>query len=201
MKRRYLRNFFERDVLEAGCDEAGRGCLAGPVYAAAVILPAGFKHPLLNDSKKINPANREILRQYIEEHALAWAVGQANPKEIDEQNILQASFTAMHRAIRQLKIRPDSLLIDGNRFREIEGIPHSCHIGGDGRFKSIAAASVLAKTYRDKHMQTLASKYPQYDWASNMGYGTPLHLKGIEEHGLSPHHRLTFTRAFQNDPA
>lgn len=201
MKRKYLRNFLIKDSLEAGCDEAGRGCLAGPVYAAAVILPPGYKHPLLNDSKKIPEEAREELRLHIEHHALAHGVGFANPEEIDRHNILQATFIAMHRAIDQLTLRPESLLIDGNNFRKYKGIHHTCLIKGDGRFKSIAAASILAKTYRDDFMKQLSTQHPHYQWGSNKGYGTASHLKGIESFGLTSHHRRSFTKAFQNEDA
>lgn len=199
MKRKYLRNFLVKGQLEAGCDEAGRGCLAGPVYAAAVILPEGYQHPLLNDSKKLPEDARETLRAHIEQHALAFGVGHASTSEIDQHNILQATFLAMHRAIDQLKLRPKALLIDGNRFRQYEGIRHSCIIKGDGRFKSIAAASVLAKTYRDDFMKQLDSMHPHYQWSRNKGYGTPTHLEGIKRHGLCHYHRQSFTKAFDNE--
>jgi ribonuclease HII len=199
MKRKYLRNFLLKDSLEAGCDEAGRGCLAGPVYAAAVILPKGYKHPLLNDSKKIPEEAREELRLHIEHNALAYGVGFADPEEIDRHNILQATFIAMHRAIDQLKPQPESLLVDGNHFREYQNIPHTCIIKGDGRFKSIAAASILAKTYRDDFMKRLSTKYPHYEWGNNKGYGTAGHLYGIKSFGLTSHHRKSFTKAFQSE--
>lgn len=197
MTRKYLRNYLIKGQLEAGIDEAGRGCLAGPVFAAAVILPSGYKNHHLNDSKKVPESTRQALRLHIEKHALAYAVGSASHEEIDEHNILQASFLAMHRAIAQLTMQTDYLLIDGNRFLEYPGIKHACLIKGDQRFKSIAAASILAKTYRDDFMKRLALDHPQYDWTSNKGYGTPAHLLGIEQHGLCPHHRLSFTKAFQ----
>lgn len=199
MKRKYLRNYLVKGQVEAGVDEAGRGCLAGPVFAAAVILPAGYQHSALNDSKKIPESTREALRIHIEAHALAFGVGSASNEEIDQHNILQASFLAMHRAIDQLVVKPEWLLIDGNRFREYPSISHNCLIKGDGRYKSIAAASVLAKTYRDKHMKKLALQYPQYCWLKNKGYGTQAHLTAINHHGLSPQHRLSFTKAFQHN--
>ncbi|TND07574.1 MAG: ribonuclease HII [Bacteroidetes bacterium] len=177
---------------EAGCDEAGRGCLAGPVFAAAVILPEKFSHPLLNDSKKLSDAQRKELRPLIETEALAWAVGIVSVEEIDEINILRASFLAMHRAIGQLKIKPELLLIDGNRFTKYPGIAHQCIIGGDGKYRSIAAASILAKTYRDDLMDTLHEKFPQYAWYKNKGYGTLAHRKAIMETGACEHHRKTF---------
>lgn len=199
MKRKYLRNFLVKGCLEAGCDEAGRGCLAGPVYAAAVILPVGYSHPLLNDSKRIPEPAREELRLHIEQNALAFGVGHASPSEIDQHNILQATFIAMHRAIDKLRLRPEALLIDGNHFREYEGIDHTCIIKGDGRFKSIAAASVLAKTYRDDFMKNLDLEHPYYQWSRNKGYGTANHLEGIKNFGLSRYHRKSFTKAFHNE--
>lgn len=187
-----LRHSFHRDLLEAGCDEAGRGCFAGPVFAAAVILPADFKHRLLNDSKKMTHEQRMEVRPYIEEKALAWAVASCSAEEIDTINILRASFEAMHRAIAQLKIAPQHLLIDGNRFNRYEGIPHMCIIEGDGKYKNIAAASVLAKTYRDDYMVKLHEEFPQYAWDSNKGYGTAAHRKAIIEFGITDHHRKSF---------
>lgn len=187
-----LIGILQKGRLEAGCDEAGRGCLAGPVFAAAVILGPNFRSSLLNDSKQISEKSRLILRQQIEEKALAWAVGVVDHKEIDEINILQASFLAMHRAIDQLKIKPELLLIDGNRFKTYEGIPHQCEIKGDGRFKAIAAASILAKTYRDEYMQKIAEDYPEYHWEQNKGYPTKSHRLAIKELGLSPYHRRSF---------
>ncbi|MFK7935722.1 MAG: ribonuclease HII [Saprospiraceae bacterium] len=184
--------YFNKNETEAGCDEAGRGCLAGAVYAAAVILPKDFSHPLLNDSKKLSEAQRNLLRPIIEEKALAWAVGVVDEKEIDEINILNASFLAMHRAIDQLAIRPTALLIDGNRFTPYLGITHQCIIKGDGKYLSIAAASVLAKTYRDEYMYQLAEEYPIYHWKSNKGYPTKAHRAGIEQYGSSPYHRKSF---------
>ena len=178
--------------MEAGCDEAGRGCLAGPVFAAAVILPRNFRHPLLNDSKQLTEEERLVVRTYIERKALAWAVGQMDAGEIDRINILNASFGAMHRALDLLAIRPEHLLIDGNRFNAYPGIPHTCIVGGDGKFAPIAAASVLAKTYRDDYMRSLHTEYPDYGWNANKGYPTPAHREGIVAVGLSPYHRLTF---------
>jgi ribonuclease HII len=178
--------------IEAGCDEAGRGCLAGPVFAAAVILPQGFSHPHLNDSKQMPLKHREELRQVIEGSALAWSVAQAGPEEIDEINILNASILAMHRAISGLKLNPDMLLIDGHRFKPYANIPHRCEIKGDARFMSIAAASVLAKTHRDEYMAAIHQEHPYYGWDHNMGYPTREHRDGIRKHGISPYHRKSF---------
>ena len=188
-----LRNFLNKGLIEAGCDEAGRGCLAGPVFAAAVILPPNFKETLLNDSKKLSESQRSVLRQKIENKAMAWAVAQVSHKEIDEINILQASFLAMHRAIAQLNVTPQHLLIDGNRFKAYPKIEHSCLIKGDTHFKNIAAASILAKTHRDEFMLNLHKKYPQYYWQKNKGYPTKAHRQAIAEHGPSPYHRLSFS--------
>ncbi|MBK9147338.1 MAG: ribonuclease HII [Flavobacteriales bacterium] len=182
----------EQGRVEAGCDEAGRGCLAGPVVAAAVILPPRVRLPGLDDSKKLSEAAREALRPLIEERALAWAVAVVEPAEIDAINILRASFLAMHRAIDALKRRPDHLLIDGNRFTAYPGIAHSCHIKGDGRFRSIAAASVLAKTHRDAIMRELHQAFPAYGWAINKGYPTPDHRAAIAMLGACEHHRRSF---------
>lgn len=184
---------YTKGILEAGCDEAGRGCLAGPVVAAAVILPDNFSNNLLNDSKKLTDKQRYSLRPIIEEQAIAWAVGIVNNIEIDEINILNASFRAMHRAIDQLKTQPQQLLIDGNRFNPYPEIPHLCMIKGDGRFMNIAAASVLAKTYRDDIMNELHEQYPFYGWKKNKGYPTKEHRLGIEQHGATPLHRMSFT--------
>ncbi len=184
--------FFNKNETEAGCDEAGRGCLAGPVFAAAVILPKDFTHPFLNDSKQLTENQRFELRPIIEREALAWAVASLEAPEIDQLNILWASVEGMHRAIAQLKTRPTSLLIDGNRFKPFPGIPHHCMVKGDGRFLSIAAASVLAKTYRDDHMRFLSKKYPQYGWERNMGYPTLAHREAIRQHGVTPEHRRSF---------
>ena len=180
------------DLIEAGCDEAGRGCLAGAVFAAAVILPKGFICEKLNDSKQLTEKERYALRPLIEEQALAWAIGIVNQKEIDEINILNASFLAMQRAVASLKTRPQHLLIDGNRFRKYEDIPHTCVVKGDGKLLPIAAASVLAKTYRDDYMLNLHREYPLYDWDHNKGYPTKKHREAIDKHGVTPYHRLTF---------
>ena len=180
------------DGIEAGCDEAGRGCLAGPVVAAAVILPENFNHPLLDDSKKLSAKKRELLRPVIEKSAIAFGVGVLSNTEIDKVNILNASFYAMHRALEKLEIVPDHVLVDGNRFIPWEEVPFTCMIKGDARFKSIAAASVLAKTYRDEIMCDLHEKHPQYDWNKNMGYPTVKHRNAIREHGPTPFHRQSF---------
>ena len=177
---------------EAGCDEAGRGCLAGPVVAAAVILPDGFQHELLNDSKKLTPKRRESLRQYIEDHALAWAVVAITEREIETINILQASLKAMHQAVDQLHVRPDHLLIDGNAFPPYPNIEHTCIVKGDQKYNSIAAASILAKTHRDAHMLQLHQHYPLYQWDRNKGYPTQAHRQAILDHGRTVHHRQTF---------
>ncbi|MEZ5057470.1 MAG: ribonuclease HII [Saprospiraceae bacterium] len=187
-----LAPFFKKDTIEAGCDEAGRGCLAGPVYAAAVILPPDFDDPILNDSKQLKKKVRNELREMIQKKALAWAVGIVDHKEIDEINILNASFLAMHRALDQLEIRPDLILVDGNRFQNYGETPYECMIKGDGRFASIAAASILAKTYRDDYMESMAEKYPHYGWDSNMGYPTKKHRAAIRDFGVSPIHRRSF---------
>ncbi len=178
--------------IEAGCDEAGRGCLAGPVFAAAVILPPDFDCPELNDSKQLSEKQRNRIRPIIETQALSWAVAQVDAPKIDEINILQASFLAMHRAIDDLKVRPTALLIDGNRFKPYLGIAHQCMIKGDGRFLSIAAASVLAKTYRDDFMAQAHLQYPDYSWAQNKGYPTKAHRAAIQQHGVTPLHRQSF---------
>ena len=178
--------------IEAGCDEAGRGCLAGAVYAAAVILPPNYQHPLLNDSKQLSEKQRYALRTEIERDAIAWAVGIVSPQEIDSINILNASFLAMHRAIEQLGTTPQHILIDGNRFKPYKDIPHTCVVKGDGKYMAIAAASILAKTYRDDYMMQLHKQHPQYDWDSNKGYPTQAHRQAIELHGTTPHHRMSF---------
>lgn len=180
------------DLVEAGCDEAGRGCLAGAVFAAAVILPPGFRNEMLDDSKKLTERQRYELRGVVEENALAWAVGVVEPAEIDKINILNASFEAMHRAVARLKIRPQHLLIDGNRFNPYPGIPHTAVVKGDGKYLSIAAASILAKTYRDDYMSRLAEEFPVYDWKKNKGYPTKKHREAIREYGTTPYHRLSF---------
>lgn len=187
-----LEKYLHPDTIEAGCDEAGRGCLAGAVFAAAVILPPDFECELLNDSKKLTEKQRYQLRPIIEEQALAYAVGIVSPEEIDKINILKASFLAMHRAIDQLKIRPEHLLIDGNRFTPYPDIPNTCVVKGDGKYQSIAAASILAKTYRDDYMDKLNSEYPQYLWDKNKGYPTKAHRAAIASHGPSPYHRMSF---------
>ncbi|WP_339739174.1 ribonuclease HII [uncultured Sunxiuqinia sp.] len=177
---------------EAGCDEAGRGCLAGPVFAAAVILPAGFENDLLNDSKKLSEKQRDQLRPLIEEQALAFGVGVVSNQEVDQINVLNASFLAMHRAVEQLSLKPEHLLIDGNRFRPYPEIAHDCIIKGDGKFLSIAAASVLAKTYRDDYMNRLHEEFPEYQWLKNKGYPTKAHREAIRKLGPTPYHRLSF---------
>lgn len=184
--------YLQENRIEAGCDEAGRGCLAGAVYAAAVILPPDFKNEMLNDSKQLTEKQRYALRSVIEESALAWAVGIVSPEEIDQINILNASFLAMHRAIDQLKIRPQHLLIDGNRFNPYPDIPHTTIVKGDGKYLSIAAASILAKTYRDDYMNELHREYPVYDWDHNKGYPTKKHRAAIAAHGISPYHRKSY---------
>lgn len=178
--------------IEAGCDEAGRGCLAGAVFAAAVILPPGFRNETLNDSKQLTERQRYALRPLIEKEALAWAVGVVSPQEIDEMNILKASFLAMHRAIDALRVRPEALLIDGNRFTPYRDFPYSCEVKGDGRYLSIAAASILAKTYRDDYMMKLHEEYPQYHWDENKGYPTRAHRAAIAQYGSTPYHRRSF---------
>lgn len=187
-----LRSFYTEGELEAGCDEAGRGCIAGPLFAAAVILPPGLRNPVLDDSKRLSAGKRQQLRVWIEQEAMAWAVGVVNEKEIDEINILNASFLAMHRALEQLKRAPTHLLIDGNRFHPYEQIPHTCIVRGDGIFASIAAASILAKTHRDEHMLALHQEFPFYGWNKNKGYPTRAHRKAVRAHGPSLHHRRTF---------
>lgn len=187
-----LKSHYYEDLIEAGCDEAGRGCLAGSVYAAAVILPPDYQNELLNDSKKLTAKKRYALREEIERDAIAWAVGIVTPKEIDKINILNASFLAMHRALEQLKVRPQAIIVDGNRFNPYEDLPFTTIIKGDGKFLSIAAASILAKTYRDDYMLSLAEEYPQYDWQSNMGYPTKKHRQAIREYGITPYHRKSY---------
>ena len=187
-----LSPYFQAEKIEAGCDEAGRGCLAGPVVAGAVILPKDYHHETLNDSKQLTEKQRTELRQEIVRDALAWGVGVASPGEIDEINILNASYLAMHRAIEQLKLNPELLLIDGNRFKPFSNVPHECIVKGDGKFYSIAAASILAKTYRDDLMKQLAVEFPGYGWETNVGYPTKAHRKGIKEMGSTLHHRMSF---------
>jgi ribonuclease HII len=187
-----LRSHYQEDLTEAGCDEAGRGCYAGPVFAAAVVLPPGFFHPLLNDSKQVTEPNRNELRIFIEANALAWSVARVDQDEIDRINILKASFKAMHLALDQLKPKPRLLLIDGNRFTRYRRIPHRCIVKGDSLFASIAAASILAKTWRDEYMRGLHTEFPHYGWENNKGYGTPEHRDAIERFGLCKYHRKSF---------
>ena len=187
-----LANHYYEGKIEAGCDEAGRGCLAGSVYAAAVILPEDYHNELLNDSKQLTEKKRYQLREIIEREAIAWAVGIVAPDEIDKINILNASILAMHRALDQLTVRPEAIIVDGNRFKKYHDVPHTTIVKGDGKYLSIAAASILAKTYRDDYMNELAKTYPQYDWLSNKGYPTKKHREAIREYGISPFHRKTF---------
>lgn len=187
-----LRSHYYEGLIEAGCDEAGRGCLAGSVYAAAVILPSDYQNELLNDSKKLTAKKRYALREEIERDAIAWAVGIVTPEEIDKINILNASFLAMHRALDQLQVRPEAVIVDGNRFKPYQDLPSTTIVKGDGKYLSIAAASILAKTYRDDYMLSLAEEYPQYDWQSNMGYPTKKHRQAILEHGITPYHRKSY---------
>lgn len=187
-----LKSSFTKNKIEAGCDEVGRGCLAGPVVAAAVILPKKFKHPLLNDSKQLKKADRDQLQEEIKQAAISWAVAEVSHEEIDQINILNASFKAMHLALDQLQTRPELLLIDGNRFKPYQQIEHKCIIKGDAKFLSIAAASVLAKTYRDELMEKLSIEFPGYGWATNVGYPTPEHREGIKKLGITPFHRKSF---------
>ena len=200
-----LKSHYHTGVVEAGCDEAGRGCLAGSVFAAAVILPPDYDNPLLNDSKQLTERKRYELRRQIEKGAVAWAVASVSPEEIDQINILRASILAMHRALDQLRVRPEAIIVDGNRFEpyrpkslpqlgEVGGglIPHACIVKGDSKFQSIAAASILAKTYRDDYMMQLAEKFPQYDWQSNKGYPTAKHREAIRQFGITPYHRKSY---------
>lgn len=187
-----LQNSFQSTLLEAGCDEAGRGCFAGPVFAAAVILPQTFHHPLLNDSKKVKEKDRIVLRAFIEDSALAYAVAMVDNIEIDKINILQASFRAMHLAIEKLTLQPQFLSIDGNRFKSYKNIPHQTIVKGDGKYANIAAASILAKTYRDEFMNKLSKRFPLYDWQNNKGYGTLKHRQAIEKYGITQFHRKSF---------
>ncbi len=187
-----LKKYFDKNLIEAGCDEAGRGCYAGPVYAAAVILPKNFKNKLLDDSKKLTDKQRKELRPIIEAEAVSFAVASVSVQEIDKINILNASILAMHRAIDNLKVAPESLLIDGNRFKKYKNIPHQCVIKGDGKYMSIAAASILAKTYRDDYVDELHLLFPEYDWIHNKTYGTLKHRLAIEKYGLTEHHRRSF---------
>lgn len=191
-----LQPYYDEQLMEAGCDEAGRGCLAGPVYAAAVILPKNFYHPLLNDSKQLTEDERYELRPLIQEQALSYAVASLDNKQIDRFNILRASFKSMHLAIRKLGIQPQLLLIDGNRFARYKRIPHKCIIQGDGIYASIAAASILAKTYRDDYMKELHRKFPRYNWAQNKGYATREHQEALDQHGPCKYHRKTFRLSY-----
>ena len=188
-----LENHYYEGLVEAGCDEAGRGCLAGSVFAAAVILSPDYENELLNDSKKLTDRKRKQLREIIEHDAVDWAVGIVEPGEIDEINILNASILAMHRALDQLKVRPEAVIVDGNRFKPYRDLPYTTIVKGDGKYLSIAAASILAKTYRDDYMDRLAEDYPQYDWKSNKGYPTKKHRQAIRECGITPFHRRSFT--------
>jgi ribonuclease HII len=197
-----LASHYYEGKVEAGCDEAGRGCLAGSVYAAAVILPDGYQNELLNDSKQLTEKRRYELRSIIERDAVAWAVGIVTPEEIDKINILNASILAMHRALDQLKVRPEAIIVDGNRFKKYspplfgggrgEALPHTTIVKGDGKYLAIAAASILAKTYRDDYMNRLAEEYPQYDWRSNKGYPTKKHREAIRQYGITPYHRKSY---------
>ncbi len=187
-----LKPHYYTDLIEAGCDEAGRGCLAGSVYAAAVILPPDYDNPALNDSKKLTHRQRNLLREQIQQDALAWAIGIVTPDEIDKINILNASFLAMHRALDQLAIRPEAIIVDGNRFKPYLNLPFTTIIKGDGKYQSIAAASILAKTYRDDYMDELARQYPFYGWETNKGYPTKEHRDGIRQYGISPYHRKSY---------
>lgn len=187
-----LKNHFYTGLIEAGCDEAGRGCLAGSVYAAAVILPDDYDNPLLNDSKQLSERQRYALREQIIADARAWAVGVVTPEEIDKINILRASFLAMHRALDQLGVRPEAIIVDGNRFTPYHDLPYTTVIKGDGKFQAIAAASILAKTFRDDYMNKLAEEFPQYDWASNKGYPTKKHREAIRRYGPTPYHRMSY---------
>lgn len=192
-----LKHFSTDQKIEAGCDEAGRGCLAGPVFAAAVILPYDFENELLNDSKKLNEKDRAQLQVIIEEQALYWAVATCSPLEIDEINILNASILSMHRALDQLAQKPELILVDGNKFKPYQDIPYECVIKGDGKYMSIAAASILAKTYRDEYMQKIHMEHPFYDWHKNKGYPTKFHKRAIAQHGTTTHHRMTFNMTEQ----
>ena len=187
-----LESHYYKDLIEAGCDEAGRGCLAGSVYAAAVILPPGYQNADLNDSKQLTDKRRKALRVQIERDAVAWAVGIVTPEEIDKINILNASILAMHKALDQLKVRPEAIIVDGNRFKPYHDLPHTTIVKGDGKYMAIAAASILAKTYRDDYMDALAEEYPQYDWKSNKGYPTKKHRAAIREYGVTPYHRMSY---------
>lgn len=192
-----LKNFFEKGKIEAGCDEAGRGCLAGPVFAAAVILPEKFNYKLLNDSKQMKKSDRNLMRTIIEKKAIAWAVAKCDHLEIDKVNILNASFIAMHKALDHLSVIPETILVDGNRFKQYQNIRHQCIVEGDAKYKSIAAASVLAKTHRDEYMMQIHEEFPQYGWDSNKAYATPFHREALMKFGESPFHRKTFRLYYQ----
>ena len=187
-----LEKHYYEGKIEAGCDEAGRGCLAGSVYAAAVILPDGYDNPSLNDSKRLSAAKRMRLRDEIVRDAVAWAIGVVTPEEIDHINILRASILAMHRALDQLQVRPEAIIVDGNRFLPYRDLPYTTIVKGDGKYQAIAAASILAKTYRDEYMERLAQEFPQYGWQSNKGYPTPQHREAIRQYGVTPYHRKSF---------
>lgn len=187
-----LKSHYYSNLIEAGCDEAGRGCLAGSVFAAAVILPSDYDNHVLNDSKQLTRKKRNELREVIMQAAVAWAVGEVSPQEIDEINILRASFLAMHRALDQLKVRPQAIIVDGNRFTPYHDIPYTTIVKGDAKYQSIAAASILAKTFRDDYMDRLAEEYPQYHWESNMGYPTREHRAAIQQYGVTPYHRRSY---------
>lgn len=187
-----LEPHYYKNLIEAGCDEAGRGCLAGSVYAAAVILPADYNNPELNDSKQLSASKRNLLREQIQQDAICWAIGVVTPEEIDQINILKASFLAMHRALDQLTVRPEAIIVDGNRFVPYQQLPYTTIVRGDGKYQSIAAASILAKTYRDDYMDQLAEQYPMYGWKSNKGYPTKEHRDGIKKYGISPFHRKSY---------
>ena len=187
-----LKSHYHEGLVEAGCDEAGRGCLAGSVYAAAVILPPDYENAMLNDSKQLSEKQRYALREVVLRDAVAWAVGVVTPAEIDKINILNASILAMHRALDQLTPRPEAIIVDGNRFKPYQDLPHSTIVKGDGKYLSIAAASILAKTFRDDYMNQLALEYPFYDWKSNKGYPTRKHREAIRQHGVTPYHRHSF---------
>lgn len=195
-----LKNHYFDGVVEAGCDEAGRGCLAGSVYAAAVILPADYENTELNDSKKLTARKRNELRRVIERDAVAWAVGIVTPEEIDKINILNASFLAMHRALDALKVRPEAVIVDGNRFKPYRDLPHATIVKGDGKYLSIAAASILAKTWRDEYMERIAQEHPQYDWTSNKGYPTRRHREAIRRFGVTPYHRMSYNLLGDAEP-
>lgn len=187
-----LEKHYYEGKIEAGCDEAGRGCLAGSVYAAAVILPDGYDNPSLNDSKRLSAAKRMRLRDEIVRDAQAWAVGVVTPEEIDHINILRASILAMHRALERLRVMPEAIIVDGNRFQPYRDLPYTTIVKGDGKYQAIAAASILAKTFRDEYMERLAQEYPQYGWLSNKGYPTAQHREAIRQHGVTPYHRKSF---------